>query len=83
MWSSVYYERFLKDHLWGRMSIVDTKPFMLLCVWRRIVVHMPQGIDIPALPVDVADYRKPQCIQLCPEWLPVWFYNDGDGQAPV
>jgi len=32
---------------WGRMAIVDTKPFMLPPTWHSISVHMLQVIRIP------------------------------------
>ncbi len=43
---------------WGRMSIVDTKPFMLPVSRHRIFVHRPQVKGIQAWPVSAGGYRR-------------------------
>ena len=47
---------------WGRMSMVDTKPFMLPVLQHRISVHRPQVTRIPARPGGAADCRRSRCI---------------------
>jgi hypothetical protein len=46
-----------------RMSIEDTKPFMLPAIRRRISVHKPQAIETRVVPADAAGCRKSQCIR--------------------
>lgn len=52
--------KFIEDHLlvWGRMSIVDTKAFMLLLTHCSISGRMPPAINSPVRPVISAGYRR-------------------------
>ena len=47
---------------WGRMAIVDTKPFKLRVILHRIFVERPQVTGIPAWPGGAACYRRSQYI---------------------
>ena len=47
---------------WGRMAIVDTKPFKLRVILHRIFVERPQVIGIPAWPGGAACYRRSRYI---------------------
>ena len=47
--------------VWGRSSIVDTKPFMPRVVFHRTIVHKPRETGTGAWPVSFAGYRKSQC----------------------
>ena len=49
------------DH-WGRMAIVDTKPFKLRVILHRIFVERPQVTGIPAWPGGAACYRRSRYI---------------------
>ena len=48
--------------LWGRMAIVDTKPFKLRVILHRIFVERPQVTGIPAWPGGAACYRRSRYI---------------------
>ena len=52
----------LGDMDWGRMAIVDTKPFKLRVILRRIFVERPQVTGIPAWPGGAACYRRSRYI---------------------
>ena len=45
---------------WGRMSIVDTKPFMTPVARHRDAAHKPRGTHTPAWPVAAAGCRTPR-----------------------
>ena len=47
---------------WGRMAIVDTKPFKLRVILHRIFVERPQVTGIPAWPGGAACYRRSRYI---------------------
>ena len=47
---------------WGRMAIVDTKPFKLRVILQRIFVERPQVTGIPAWPGGAACYRRSRYI---------------------
>ena len=47
---------------WGRMAIVDTKPFMLLVVQHRISAHTPRVTGTPAWPGGAGGYRRARYI---------------------
>ena len=47
---------------WGRMAIVDTKPFKLRVILDRIFVERPQVTGIPAWPGGAACYRRSRYI---------------------
>ena len=51
-----------KVALWGRMAIVDTKPFKLRVILHRIFVERPQVTGIPAWPGGAACYRRSRYI---------------------
>ena len=55
-----WYRRTCKH--WGRMAIVDTKPFKLRVILHRIFVERPQVTGIPAWPGGVACYRRSRYI---------------------
>ena len=48
--------------VWGRMAIVDTKPFKLRVILHRIFVERPQVTGIPAWPGGAACYRRSRYI---------------------
>ena len=50
-------EAIIKEAAWGRMAIVDTKPFKLRVILHRIFVERPQVTGIPAWPGGAACYR--------------------------
>ena len=50
------------DETWGRMAIVDTKPFKLRVILHRIFVERPQVTGIPAWPGGAACYRRSRYI---------------------
>ena len=52
----------LKELAWGRMAIVDTKPFKLRVILHRIFVERPQVTGIPAWPGGAACYRRSRYI---------------------
>ena len=52
----------LKCEYWGRMAIVDTKPFKLRVILHRIFVERPQVTGIPAWPGGAACYRRSRYI---------------------
>ena len=47
---------------WGRMAIVDTKPFKLRVILQRIFVERPQVTGIPAWSGGAACYRRSRYI---------------------
>ena len=51
-----------EEVVWGRMAIVDTKPFKLRVILHRIFVERPQVTGIPAWPGGAACYRRSRCI---------------------
>ena len=51
-----------KEDVWGRMAIVDTKPFKLRVILHRIFVERPQVTGIPAWPGGAACYRRSRYI---------------------
>ena len=51
-----------KREIWGRMAIVDTKPFKLRVILHRIFVERPQVTGIPAWPGGAACYRRSRYI---------------------
>ena len=51
-----------KEVHWGRMAIVDTKPFKLRVILHRIFVERPQVTGIPAWPGGAACYRRSRYI---------------------
>ena len=52
----------VKAASWGRMAIVDTKPFKLRVILHRIFVERPQVTGIPAWPGGAACYRRSRYI---------------------
>ena len=48
--------------VWGRMAIVDTKPFKLRVILHRIFGERPQVTGIPAWPGGAACYRRSRYI---------------------
>ena len=58
------YRRYHKalGNVWGRMAIVDTKPFKLRVILHRIFVERPQVTGIPAWPGGAACYRRSRYI---------------------
>ncbi len=50
------------EGVWGRMAIVDTKPFKLRVILHRIFVERPQVTGIPAWPGGAACYRRSRYI---------------------
>ena len=52
----------LDEAVWGRMAIVDTKPFKLRVILHRIFVERPQVTGIPAWPGGAACYRRSRYI---------------------
>ena len=54
-------DRFVRNP-WGRMAIVDTKPFKLRVILHRIFVERPQVTGIPAWPGGAACYRRSRYI---------------------
>ena len=52
----------LEAQNWGRMAIVDTKPFKLRVILHRIFVERPQVTGIPAWPGGAACYRRSRYI---------------------
>ena len=55
-------EEAASDCDWGRMAIVDTKPFKLRVILHRIFVERPQVTGIPAWPGGAACYRRSRYI---------------------
>ena len=60
--SDVFFELISGVANWGRMAIVDTKPFKLRVILHRIFVERPQVTGIPAWPGGAACYRRSRCI---------------------
>ena len=56
------YPVFSDETDWGRMAIVDTKPFKLRVILHRIFVERPQVTGIPAWPGGAACYRRSRYI---------------------
>ena len=56
------WPRLCIDAKWGRMAIVDTKPFKLRVILHRIFVERPQVTGIPAWPGGAACYRRSRYI---------------------
>ena len=71
------------DLNWGRMSIVDTKAFMLLLTHCSISGRMPPAINSPAWPAVSAGYRRSQCTPWYPPLLPAGSGNGGDEWVPA
>ena len=61
-WFHVYAVDKLGQGYWGRMAIVDTKPFKLRVILHRIFVERPQVTGIPAWPGGAACYRRSRYI---------------------
>ena len=60
-WHQSRVNRILSNE-WGRMAIVDTKPFKLRVILHRIFVERPQVTGIPAWPGGAACYRRSRYI---------------------
>ena len=56
------HKREFSERVWGRMAIVDTKPFKLRVILHRIFVERPQVTGIPAWPGGAACYRRSRYI---------------------
>ena len=59
---NVLSQAYRESLFWGRMAIVDTKPFKLRVILHRIFVERPQVTGIPAWPGGAACYRRSRYI---------------------